>query len=93
MKKILALWVICFSVLFAQQKKEIETVPRDTSYTLYSAARKMYKKFPQAKLITREHSEKVKEESNIVYENIGSRELHADVFYPVNSERKRLPGV
>lgn len=78
-------------ILFGQNQKFITNI-KDTSYTLYSAAEKMHKNFPDAKLVLPYYAENVNEEKNIVYAKIGEREIHLDIFYP--SQSKALsPGI
>ena len=93
MQKILALLLVSSSFLFAQHIVTINGIPRDTSYTLYSANKKMLKKFPDAKLVTKHLPVNLKEESNIIYAKIGERELHLNVFYPADANVKTYPGV
>lgn len=80
-------------VVFGQQTLNKPVIPRDTSYNLYTASKKMHKKFPDAKLINRETLPNIRETSNIVYAEIGERKLHLDIFYPANSGMKKLPGI
>lgn len=93
MKKIFILLLILSSFAFAQHIVTINGIPMDTSYTLYSADKKMLKKFPEAKLVTRQHPAAVKEESNLVYARIGKRELHLNVFYYEKAGRKEHPAI
>lgn len=88
------LYLLCISAItFAQMKKSTTKIPRDTSYTLYSATIKMHKKFPYAKLVTDKLPSNVKEKKNIVYEHIGKRKLHLDVFYPLAKKSEKFPAV
>ena len=93
MIKILVLIIISVTLTFAQETDNSLVIPKDTSYTLYSAAKKMYKKFPAAKLVIRKDISNVREISNLVYAEIGNRKLHIDIFYPTNFKVKKFPGV
>ncbi len=92
MKKIFIFVLIFTSFSFAQHIDIINGISRDTSYTLYSASKKMLKKFPDAKLVTRNLPQNIQEKSNLVYAKIGKREIHLNIFYPINS-KKNLPSV
>ncbi len=92
-RKILILFLFCFGAAFGQNFSVINGIRRDTSYNLNTAAKKMYKMFPQAKLVTRRKLPNVKEASNIVYENIKGRKLHLNVFYPAKFEGNKYPGI
>ena len=93
MKNIFVILLFFSSLAFAQHIVTINGIPRDTSYTLYSANKKMLKKFPDANLVTRKLPKNVKEESNIVYAKIGKRKLHLNIFCPTVKGKKNLPGV
>jgi len=43
--------------------------------------------------LTKKLPKNISEESNIVYAKIGKRELHLNVFYPVDKGKKNLPAV
>lgn len=78
----LLLYLIGFSVQ-AQPKP----VPRDTSYTPYSAWMKIRKQYPNVTLVKPQLPEGVKAELNIVYATLpdtpyGKRELYLDLFRP-----------
>ena len=92
-KKIFIILFLLAIPISAQQLVTINGIPRDTSYTLYSAAKKMLKKFPDAKLVSRQLPVKVEEESNIVYVKIGKRELHLNVFYNKKAGGKEHPAI
>lgn len=87
MKKLLVIFILLTGILSAQ------SVPKDTSYTPHSAAKKMYKKFPEAKLVSPMLPEGIKAEENIVYKKIGDRDLHLNIYYPETAGAKTYPGV
>ena len=91
MKKFLLL-ILLFSIRLSAQQNTLE-IPRDTSYTFFSAAQKMHKEFPEAKLVLPTLPQNVREEKNLVYAKIGKRELHLDLFYPKESKHEKIPAV
>lgn len=81
------------SFSYAQLKKDALNIPRDTSYTLFSATIKMHKKFPDAKLVTDRLPPNVREEKNVFYEQIRNRKLHLNIFYPLVKRDEKFPAV
>lgn len=71
----------------------IHGIPTDTSYTSYSAAAKIYKKFPNVKLVQPHLPKGVVEKKNIVYTTYGTRKLHLDVFMPMGDPGATYPGI
>ena len=91
-KKSLAVLLLSAGVVIAQGVGRTAGIPRDTSYTSYSATVKLLKKYPFVKLVRPYLPRNVAEKRDIVYTNYGSRELHLDIFFP--SDRSRTyPGV
>jgi acetyl esterase/lipase len=62
--------------------------PRDTSYTVHSAYKKLHKKYPFIKVVDPHLPEGVGVQEEIVYKSLGQRKLHLDVFYPQNKSEK-----
>lgn len=93
MKNFFIIFLIASSITLAQRRAVINGVPRDTSYTLFSAAKKIHKKFPDAKLAADTLPSNVKEGKNIVYAEIGKRKLHLNVFYHNHRHEKKYPGI
>ena len=75
------------------QKVTSQKFPKDTSYTLYSAAKKMYKKYPQANLVRDVLPANVKVKKNVVYKKIGNRELLLNIYYPAKFKNKVVPAL
>lgn len=67
--------------------------PRDTSYTIYSAHRKISRDYPDARPVAPDLPPRVEEWREVVYATVGRRELHVDVFYPRRIKRRGRPGV
>ena len=70
----------------------VPTIPRDTSFTAYSTAKKIHKRHPEAVLALSELPDGVCEYRDVVYATrphtpYGRRELHADVFRPDDDMR------
>ncbi len=91
--KILFLLFAVAQLIFPRQNKSKQIIPRDTSYTIYSAVRKMHKRFPDAVPASSKLTKGVIEKKNLVYVNYGSRELHLDLFLPFNKNLKKYPVV
>lgn len=75
--------VLLFSVgfLFFNQVKA-QDFPRDTSYTVQSSYQKYLKYFPDITIAEAIPGGAIKAQHNLVYREIGARQLHMDVFYP-----------
>nr|WP_321357735.1 alpha/beta hydrolase [uncultured Draconibacterium sp.] len=67
--------------------------PKDTSFNVKSAYRKIAKDFPQATIVEEFNIPSINEKRNIVYYSFGERELHIDIFFPKISKVKTAPGV
>ncbi len=96
MKQIIFVSLIIFFLnllLSAQNLNGSIKIPRDTSYTLYSAAKKMHRKYPEAKLVKDKLPKNVKEVKEIVYKKIGNRELKLNVYYPIGLKEKTHPAI
>ena len=81
------------SGLLTPQTIFAQGIPRDTSFTVYSAAVKVQKQYPFAKIIVPELPAGVVVHEDIVYLSLGPRELHLDVFQPEKPEDGPYPGV
>lgn len=66
----------------AQNKVSKKIIHVDTSFTIYSAAEKVQKDYPFAKLVTPNLSAEVDSFNNVVYADYGERKLHMDLFVP-----------
>lgn len=82
-----------FGPVMAQEIVVIHGISRDTSYTSYSAAVKIYRKYPNVKLVEPQLPKGVVEKKNIVYTAYGTRKLHLDVFIPEGGPGATYPGV
>lgn len=85
------IWLIILPV-FLKGQNEV-SFPCDTSFSVWSAGEKIEKDFPEAEAVIEFKSLNIKEERDIVYYNLNNRKLHADIFYPVKSNRKKIPAV
>src|ERR1035437_6259803 len=70
----------------------IPAQPRDTSFTIYSAALKVTKQFPKAELVIPKLPKGVQEKKDIVYISYDSRKMHLDIYSPVK-KNKLYPAV
>lgn len=93
--KIICLFLLLIPVtfLYAQVSKPDFTITRDTSFTLYGTIQKISKDYPEAKPVHPLLPDGVVEKRNIVYESYGNRELHLDIFSPVQKVKKIYPGI
>jgi len=80
---------LSFGKAFAQNS----TVPRDTSFALYSTYIKTKKKYPDIKMVSTEIPKGVKSKTDITYCSVNSRDLKLDVFYPAKKSKKAYPAV
>lgn len=73
------------SLLIALQASGGDAVPRDTSFTLHSAYRKIEKKYLYARPVSQSTPSGITKVSDVVYKHIdstqfGPRDLHLDIF-------------
>ncbi|KOH43453.1 alpha/beta hydrolase [Sunxiuqinia dokdonensis] len=83
----LILFLIFLSSQTFSQLVEIDGIPRDTSFTPYSAWMKIKKDFPDAEIVKPHLPENVKATCDLVYASLletkyGKRDLHLDLFQP-----------
>ena len=69
------------------------TIPRDTSYTVYSTYKKLANEYPFIKIVDLEISGTIYYEKNIVYKSFGDRKLHLDLFQPKEQKDRSFPAV
>lgn len=93
MKKILLTFIVFTSVIFPQNSNNILNIPRDTSYTIYSATVKIHKNFPNAVPASSELPSGIKEIKNLVYVSYGKRALRLDLFMPSTMKNTPYPAV
>ena len=87
--------LFCFSSITSQTVL-IEGIPRDTSYTLYSAAVKLRKNYPDARLVIPSVPPDIISYENIIYKTLpvtpyGKRELKLNIYRPLKP--RKLPVV
>jgi pectinesterase len=70
-----------------------KVIPRDTSFTVYSAFVKERKKYPFIEIAQIAPTKGISSKQNIVYSKVGERKLAADVFYPAKKNKQGYPGV
>ncbi|MEO5912010.1 MAG: alpha/beta hydrolase [Pelobium sp.] len=84
MRYILVFLLICTVRLgFAQVQ-----IPRDTSFTTYSAFIKARKQYPKIEIANPTLAKGTLEQHDIVYREIGSRKLLLDIVYPKTKKEK-----
>ncbi|HVT83657.1 MAG TPA: alpha/beta hydrolase [Chitinophagaceae bacterium] len=90
MKRIVS--ILCFVALIQQitaQSTSGITGKPDTSFTNYSAYIQTKQKYPDIKLVGEFYFSSVKEKRNIIYCELGKRQLLLDVFYPARIKKPR----
>lgn len=90
MKKILLILLMGITTAALAQEGDY---PRDTSYTIHSAYQKLHKKYPFIEIVEPRLPEGVKQQENVVYRTLGQRQLHMDLFYPVQEKEQVYPAV
>ncbi len=85
----LVLSLILPGTLLAQER--FEKIPRDTSFTVWSAYRQEVQKYPAIRIVPPVIQAGVIAEYNIVYSSLpdtpyGPRKLHLDIFRPANGD-------
>lgn len=88
MKLLLVLLALLCAVPVSMPAVESK-VPRDTSFTLYSTAKKVLRKHPEATVYKPEMPDDMRVSRDVVYSTLrrtpyGKRDLHADIFRPDN---------
>ena len=68
-------------------------IPRDTSFTIHSAAASIQSKYPFARIVTPDPPPGITVAKNIVYTSYGKRELRLDLFRPEESKKGPFPAV
>lgn len=91
MKLLLIFFLLIPFIGFSQ--KVNEDFPRDTTFSVWSSWQKIKKDFPDAAPVKEYKALNIKSEKEVVYYSFGSRELHADCFYPEKSSNQKIPAV
>ncbi len=92
MKQFLILFFLPLLIL-AQNISIIDGIPSDTSFTLNSETIKIRKEYPHAVPVHFKKSDNVFIEENIVYNRIGKRQLHLDLFKPIDCNNKKMTAI
>ncbi|WP_372772668.1 alpha/beta hydrolase fold domain-containing protein [Mangrovibacterium sp.] len=90
--KTLIIFLFFVPFLGFSQERAID-FPKDTTFNVKSAARKIASDFPQAVPVGEYKISAVKEKRELVYHSFGERKLHLDIFYPEIKKRETVPGV
>jgi acetyl esterase/lipase len=83
-------------VHFSAELKGLDSTqgaPRDTSFTVHSAATKVLQSYPHATAVVPVLPRTVIMRGNVVYASIGNRQLHMDLFEPAKSRGKSFPAI
>ena len=93
MKTAFSLLLLLTPLLAAQPQKSSQAGTRDTSFTVHSAAAKLHKQYPFARIAEPPLPRGVRVHKNLVYSTIGSRKLRLDILRPENLRRGPYPAV
>lgn len=94
MRYLLTLVLLLFlSNSFAQHHRMHAGIPADTSYNLADQVTKMTPKYPFIRLAEPKPTDSVRVLKNLVYESLGKRELHLDLFLPTFKTTGKRPVV
>jgi acetyl esterase/lipase len=87
-------WFFCILVpAIAISQQDSVHIPRDTSFTIASAAASIRSRYPFARIVTPNLPRGVRVSRDIVYASYGKRELHLDLFRPEESGKGLCPAV
>ena len=81
------------TAVLAQEVSSNASIPLDTSFTLYSAWKSVVATYPNARLVVPDELQNVAATEGIVCASWGQRELHLDLFKPLDSSRVVHPAV
>jgi acetyl esterase/lipase len=87
------LFRIILFFLFISTCLKAQDIPRDTSFTVYSAYMKLRNDYPFIEMVKPEMPAGVLNKKGIVYRALDSRQLKIDVFYPDQNSDQCYPGV
>ena len=90
-KSNLILVVIFLTVSIPVVAQKVAQIPRDTSFTVFSAYQKEKKKFPNIAIVRPADFDADRWDKDVIYRTIkktkyGKRDLHLDVFHPVDDQ-------
>jgi acetyl esterase/lipase len=80
--------ILLASSVNAQSIVNINGIPRDTSFTLYSTFNKLIKDFPGIEPVEANAPVNVREIRDLAYASYGSRRMHLDIFIPKDTSNK-----
>ncbi len=84
--------LILILILFAKTAvAQQPQIPRDTSFSVYSAFIKERKNYPFIQIAQPAMPKNIESKENMIYSSAGKRDLRADVFYPSRKSKKGYP--
>lgn len=89
----LSVLFVCLTTCYAQHYRLHPDLPTDSSYNLENTAAKLIKSYPFISPAVCVGSDQVVVFKNLVYETLGKRQLHLDVFMPKNALLRKMPVV
>lgn len=93
MKYKFLLVILLFSQIISFGQNGEFDFPIDTSFSVWSAAQKIKKDFPDAVPVKEFTALNIQDKREIIYYSIGKRDLHSDVFYSAKSGGQKIPAV
>ncbi|HEY4327500.1 MAG TPA: alpha/beta hydrolase [Mucilaginibacter sp.] len=93
MRRYILFVFLIFTLRATGQHVEWRTGVRDTSYNTMSDCRKNSRQYPFIRIVPDSATSAVKETRNLVYCQIGDRQLHIDAFIPAISSKTATPGI
>jgi len=88
-KLFIVLLSLC-SINYSQSYVDQDGIPKDSSYTVNGYYQKEFEKYPFIKIAKKNFNVNLKEEFNIIYRSLGTRNLKLDLFFP-NTNEKKIP--
>ena len=86
-KLVILLLLIC-SINYSQSYLDQDGIPKDSSYTVNGYYQKELAKYPFIKIAKKKFNTNIKEEFNLIYRSLGTRNLKLDLFIPSTNETK-----
>jgi len=81
-----------FLPIFLYGQKAVD-YPRDTSFSVWSSYKKLKKDHPFIVPVSEFKEGKINSERDLVYGSTSTRDLHLDIFWPIEVQLKKSPGV
>lgn len=84
--KLLHITLFFIGIIFSTHAQVV--LKKDTSYTVNSSYNKYIKNYPQIEIVKPKYFENLSEKKDIIYKEIGNRNLYLDAYYNKNTDLK-----